>query len=101
MNRSRWLPGRRPGIQTIAALAMAAWAAASLVVAGAGVAAGAAGAPAISVVTMAGHAALMPGGLHLRGTRTAVRAVLGDQPAAKDRNTFAVPGGPAVFASNP
>jgi YVTN family beta-propeller protein len=101
MNRSRWLPGRQPGVKTIAALAMAGCAAASLVVAGAGVAAGAAGAPATSVVTRARHAPLMPGRLHLRGARAAVPPAIGEHLAAKARNTFAVPGGPAVFASNP
>src|SRR5262245_13986612 len=101
MSRSRWLPRRRPGVQTIAALAMAGCAMASVVVAGAGVAAGSTGAPARSMVTMAGHVAHMPGGLHLHGLRTAVRLGLGERPAARDQNTFSVPGGPAVLASNP
>ena len=101
MNRSRWLPRRRPGIQTIAALAMAGCATASLVVAGAGVAAGSAGAPAGPVAALAKHAALKPGGLHPRGARTAVRPAIGERPATKDRNTFAVPGQPAVLATNP
>jgi len=101
MNRSRWLPRRRPGIQTIAALAMAGCATASLVVAGAGVAAGSTAAPARSIAALAQPTALMPGGPHLRGARTAVRPAIGERPAAKARNTFAVPGGPAVLASNP
>jgi DNA-binding beta-propeller fold protein YncE len=100
MNKSRWLPGRRPGIQTIAALAMAGCAAASLLVAGAGAAAGSAGAPARSMVVTAGHAALIPGRLRLREARTAVRPGLGGRPAAQARNAFAVPGGPAVLAIN-
>jgi len=53
------------------------------------------------MVMMARHAAPTPGGLHPRGARTAARPAIGEQQAAKARNTFAVPGGPAVFASNP
>ena len=100
MNRSRWLPSRRPGIQTIAALAMTGCAVASLVVAAPGVAAGSAGAPARSTAVTAGHAALMPRELGLRRARMAVRPGVGERPAAKARNVFAVPGGPAVLAIN-
>jgi DNA-binding beta-propeller fold protein YncE len=96
MNRSRWLPG----VQTIAALAMAGCATASLVVAGAGVAAGSAGAPAGSFVAIARHAAPIPGGLHLRGALPPVQPAIGERPAAKARNAFAVPGGPGVLAIN-
>jgi YVTN family beta-propeller protein len=101
MDRSRWLPRRRPGIQAIAALAMTGFAAASLVVASTGVAAGSTSAPTRSMVTMAGPAAPIPGGPHLHAARAAGRPAIDDQPAAEARNTFAVPGGPAVFASNP
>src|SRR5690242_7325715 len=96
MNRSRWLPGRRPGIKTIAALAMAGCAAASLAAPGAGVATGSAGGPARSTGVTAGHTAPMSGSQRLREARM----VLGDRPAAKSRNAFAVPGGPAVLAIN-
>ena len=101
MNRSRWLPGRRPGIQTVAALAMASCAGACLVVAGAGVAAGSTSAPARSVAALARPAPGMSGLLLPRQAREAARLAIAQRPAGKAPDTFAVPGGPAVFASNP
>jgi DNA-binding beta-propeller fold protein YncE len=101
MKRSRWLPCRLPGVQTIAALAMAGCATASLVVAGTGVAAGSTGAPAGSIAALARPAPGTPVPLRRGRARAAVRPTIGERTATEARDTFAVPGGPAVFASNP
>ena len=101
MNRSRWLPRRLPGIHTVAALAMAGCATASLVVAGTGVAAGSAGAPARSVAALARPAPGISGLLLPHQAREAARSAVAQRPTAEAPGTFAVPGGPAVFASNP
>jgi len=101
MNRSRWLLHGLPGIQTVAALAMAGCATASLVVAGAGVAAGSARAPARSVAALTRPAPRIPVPLRLRQARAAARLAIAQRPAGKAPDTFAVPGGPAVLASNP